>query len=203
MALSLNVQASVLDIRSDSPKSNDVFLVDTNVWYWITYSRASLSSSLYQVRDYPSYISQALRCGAKLFRVDLSFIELANIIEKDQYDVFNAINPCKKKEYRYNYAIERARVVTEIESAWKQVEKCTQSLPISVDEQMLEGMKVTLKNYPIEGYDLCFVEALKQEGVTGIITDDCDFTCIPGIQVYTANISAITAATTQGKIVVR
>ena len=43
MAVNYNIQANVVDIRKDLPKSNDVFLVDTNVWYWITYTRASQS----------------------------------------------------------------------------------------------------------------------------------------------------------------
>ena len=42
MAINLTVQATVVDIRSDTPKPYDTFLVDSNVWYWLTYIRALL-----------------------------------------------------------------------------------------------------------------------------------------------------------------
>ena len=37
------ILADVVDIRNDTPKSDDVFMVDTNVWYFTTYTKASLS----------------------------------------------------------------------------------------------------------------------------------------------------------------
>jgi hypothetical protein len=39
MAINYTVQAEVVDISADTPKTEDAFLVDTNVWYWLTYSR--------------------------------------------------------------------------------------------------------------------------------------------------------------------
>jgi hypothetical protein len=37
----LTVRAQVVDIRADTPKGSDRFLVDTNAWYWLFYpSRA-------------------------------------------------------------------------------------------------------------------------------------------------------------------
>lgn len=43
MAVNYIVQADVIDITVDSPQKGDIFLVDTNVWYWLTYPPASLS----------------------------------------------------------------------------------------------------------------------------------------------------------------
>jgi hypothetical protein len=44
MPVNYTVQAEVVDIWSDAPKNNDIFLVDTNAWYWYTYTNASISS---------------------------------------------------------------------------------------------------------------------------------------------------------------
>ena len=41
MAVQYAIQAEVVDITTDLPTSNDAFLVDTNIWYWMTYHRAS------------------------------------------------------------------------------------------------------------------------------------------------------------------
>lgn len=38
MPVNYIVQAEVVDIRSDAPKNEDIFLVDTNAWYWYTYT---------------------------------------------------------------------------------------------------------------------------------------------------------------------
>ena len=43
MTINLTVKATVVDIRADTPSYNDTFLVDTNVWYWMLYARASLA----------------------------------------------------------------------------------------------------------------------------------------------------------------
>ena len=44
MAANIVIRADVVDISKDTPRNNENFLVDTNVWYWMTYSKASLYS---------------------------------------------------------------------------------------------------------------------------------------------------------------
>jgi hypothetical protein len=43
MPVNYTVQADVVDITTDSPQKGDIFLVDTNIWYWLTYPQASSS----------------------------------------------------------------------------------------------------------------------------------------------------------------
>ena len=45
MAIALRVEAEVVDIGADAPLPSDIYLVDTNVWYWTAYSKASVSGS--------------------------------------------------------------------------------------------------------------------------------------------------------------
>jgi hypothetical protein len=44
---------------------------------------------------------------------------------------------------------------------------------------------------------------MDKASVTQIITDDGDYVTVPGIKVFTANTSAIAAAGSQGKLLVR
>jgi hypothetical protein len=44
MPVKYSIQANVIDITTDVPKASDKFLVDTNVWYWLTYPAASSSA---------------------------------------------------------------------------------------------------------------------------------------------------------------
>jgi hypothetical protein len=55
----------------------------------------------------------------------------------------------------------------------------------------------------LDGYDLLILEAMEKAGVKQIITDDGDYVNVSGITVFTANNSAIAAATSQGKLLVR
>jgi hypothetical protein len=48
MPINYNVQAEVIDLRFDTPQDDDMFLVDTKVWYWLTYTQASTYAVPYQ-----------------------------------------------------------------------------------------------------------------------------------------------------------
>ncbi len=85
MPINYTVLAEVVDITADIPKNEDIFLVDTNVWYWMTYSRASQSArppAHYQISKYPNYTNSALSVGARIFQSGLSLAELTHLIEK-------------------------------------------------------------------------------------------------------------------------
>ncbi|MCI0690541.1 hypothetical protein L0337_00875 [candidate division KSB1 bacterium] len=91
MAIQYTIQAEVVNIRSDLPKPDDAFLVDTNVWYWMIYSRAGQADQPpkpYQLRDYPAYIRNARQASAKLYRCGLSLAGLAHQIEQVEREIF-------------------------------------------------------------------------------------------------------------------
>lgn len=201
MAVNYTVQAEVVDIRSDKPKKDDIFLVDTNVWYWLTYTPASQSALPYQITDYPTYISQALSTQSLLLYCGLSLSELAHNIEQTERKIFDAT--LKTKEYRHNYPIERAKVVAEIQAAWSQVQSIAVSTDITIDEATNNSALTRFSTQPLDGYDLLILEAMKKAGIIQVITDDGDYVTVPGIRVFTANRNAIDAASNQNKLLIR
>ncbi|EJN39134.1 hypothetical protein PMI38_01367 [Pseudomonas sp. GM84] len=205
MALNLKVNADVVDISSDTPKPQDVFLVDTNVWYWMTYSRASTAGAkVYQVRSYPTYTNNALAANSTIYQSGVSIAELSHIIEKSEREIFNKANPqVSTKEYRHNFPAERANVCLEIDSACKQVLALGESMNVSIDSNMVKSSLARLKTCSVDGYDLFILEAMAASGVTQVITDDGDFATVPGITVFTANRTIVQAAKAQGKLIVR
>lgn len=207
MAINYAVQADVVDITTDTPKAADKFLVDTNVWYWMTYTRASLCFNrpkIYQTSNYPKYTNAALAAGAKIFQSGLSFAELTHLIEKAEREIYEATNgEIRTKEYRHNLIDERRRIVREVNASWAQVSHLAEPLELTIDAAATSAALNRFKTEKLDGYDLFFLESMSNYGVVQVITDDGDFCTVPGIQVFTANRSVINAARNQGRIITR
>lgn len=201
MVINYMVQAEVVDIRSDNPKKDNIFLVDTNAWYWHTYTNASISCFPYQITEYPSYIAKAISANSLLSYSGLSLAELAHNIEKAEREIFSST--LKPKEYRHNYPTERAKVVTEVQSAWSQVTSTAVCTDVLVNAETSEAALTRFQTQLLDGYDLLILEAMDKANIAQIITDDGDYVTVPGIKVFTANNGAIAAARNQGKLLVR
>ncbi len=203
------VRADVVEIGTDTPHSSDEFLIDTNVWAFLVYTRMAIRSHPpfhAKAAAYSTYVNQALTNGSKLRRCGLTLAEIAHLIEKTEREIYLSANPSPlftTKEFRHNLPIERSGVVTEILSAWAQVKSMADDAEAVVDDVMTDAAIVRVQTEPLDGYDLFLLEAAKSLGVTQVITDDGDYCCVAGIQVFTTNRSVITAAHNQGRLVVR
>jgi len=207
MTVNYVIAADVIDVKVDLPKPEDVFLVDSNVWYWMTYTKASLVMKPWaqsRLRDYPSFVNKAISTSAKLYRCALSFSELAHIIEKTEREIFKKTSgPIRAKEFRHNHPKERLNVVSEVQAAWGQVKTMASSLDVTINDAITDAALTRFGKECVDGYDLFFLEAMSNEKVIQIVTDDGDFATVSGIRVFTANQNVITAAQKQGKLIKR
>lgn len=207
MPVNYAVHASVVDIKSDTPRKDDAFLVDTNVWLWMCYGRASLSldANLRQLTIYPSYVKKTLQAGAKLYRSSLSLAELSHQIEKIEHEHYVRMNADKisLKEFRHNHQQERENVVTEVVSAWEQVKTMASLIELTLNESTTDAAVSRFKKQLVDGYDLFLLESLSAAGHIQVLSDDGDFCTIPSIRLFTANPAVITASRSQGKLVSR
>jgi predicted nucleic acid-binding protein len=202
------IQAAVVDINTDKPKNDDVFLIDSNVWYWLTYTHASQGLSPpcpYQVDSYPNYVKMALELKALIYASNLSLAELTHLIEKTQREIYNHLNRTKMtpKMYRHNLPEERSVVVSEVEAAWGQVTSLARPLAGNIDENVARQGLLRFQREKVDGYDLFMLESMSKGGITQIITDDGDFSSVSGITVFTANQGVLAAAKEQDKLVER
>jgi predicted nucleic acid-binding protein len=204
MAINYTVQAEVVDITADTPKAEDAFLVDTNVWYWTTYPNAT-SHIPNQISYYPGYLNNALGASAKIFHSGLTLAELSHIIEKTEREIYerNIGNSIKPKEFRHNLAGQRGRVVSEVQAARAQVASLAEPLTVTIDSPTATAALNRLQTEKVDGYDLFILESMRSHGVVQVITDDGDFATVPGIQVFTANRNVIQAARAQGRLITR
>ena len=201
MAVQYAVKAEVVNIQFDTPQKDDIFLVDTNVWYWLTYTQASTSPPSYQINDYPAYLTKIISAQGLLLYCGLSLAELAHNIEKAEREIFSTT--LKPKEYRHNKPPERANVVAEVIAAWGQVTSIAVSTDVTIDETTTNASLTRFQTQLLDGYDLLILEAMDKAGVVQVITDDGDYVTVPGIKVFTANLNVITAARNQDKLITR
>ncbi len=219
MPINYTVQASIVDIRSDTPRPTDAFLVDTSVWTWVAYPRATTGAdpvSSAKSSAYGNYLKRALVAKAKLYRCGLSLPELAHLVEKTERRIWEAANPSERpsgyadatgwmntKEFRHNLPRERENVARQTRAAWHVVKGMAQCLDVCVDDPITQAALARFQTQPLDGYDLLMVENMVKAGVVQMLTDDGDFCTVPGIQVFTANQTVIRAAFVQRKQVKR
>lgn len=199
MAFNGTILSKVYDINKYVPTEKDNFFVDTNVWFWLTYSKASGRQSL---QVYNQFIAQALSNNATLYHSGLSLAELAHIIEKSEREIHEKV--MKKqifpKDFRHNYIAERKAAIKEIEASWQQVENMAFQVKLDVCEELTTECMNAMSSNTLDGYDLMIHESMKSSGVLNIITDDGDYTSVGGINVYTLNRNVLAAAVTQNKL---
>ncbi|NER51336.1 MAG: PIN domain-containing protein [Symploca sp. SIO1A3] len=198
--MTLNVQAQVVEIRYDTPKQQDKFLVDTNVWL-LYYSLASTPGSSYQDYKYTPYIKEAIYAMSSLFYCGLSLAEIAHVVEQKEREIFSPT--LALKEYRHNYPPQRDKVVRKVKNIWNSVKRTGRSADISINKDTTQAALTRLPTQLLDGYDLFIVEAMNKAGVDKIITNDMDFVTVPDILVFTANEKATNVARSQSKLLVR
>ena len=193
-------------LLSPYPQQSDIFFVDTNVWFWQTYTNAVSGANSYQRSNYPNYINLALSNGATLTYSGLTLAELAHIIEKTEYDIYVKSNGYLHfKKYRHDYPTERANVVAEVQFTWRRIKKIAIPIDLTVDDATTDAAINRFTTQAVDGYDLLMLEAISiaGAGTVKIITDDMDYSVVPGIQVFTSNKYVIQDAAIQKKLVVR
>jgi hypothetical protein len=199
------VNADVVDIRRHSPAAGEAFLVDTNVWKWLAYTKMSLPwSPPSQATDYPTFIHRARSKGATLLHCGLALAELANIVERDEFRQYATsrglqVTDSERKKFRRD-PWERGRVTTEIEAAWQQVQALSQMVPITIDETTTASCLKHLTTCMLDAYDGFLVEAATQSRSRHIVTDDADLCSVPGICVFTSHPLVIASAKSAGKL---
>lgn len=205
----LTIRAQIVDIRADTPKDHDVFLVDTNAWYWLFYSRASQvpngGPQTSQLTEYPNYLKAAIGANARLHCYALTFSELAHNIENAEREIYAALagSTIKPKAFRHDYPNQRLKLVTLINDTWENVLSVSTMLDLNLDMNFMKSALTLFPSAGLDGYDLFMAEAALNGSVTQILTDDGDYATIQGLTVFTANPRVINMAQAAGKLVTR
>jgi hypothetical protein len=76
-------------------------------------------------------------------------------------------------------------------------------LPITLDQAFANAALLELAAAPVDGYDALLLQAMRASHLKQLLSDDGDFCCVDGIDLFTANPRVLAAAGAQGQLVVR
>lgn len=201
----LQIAADIYELSSDQPRQTDTFLVDTNIWIWLAYTRQhpipSRRPSNAQRRAYPDYVKSALAVSTRLVCCTLSLSEIATYIEHTELCIFNAANRSSvdMKSFRA-MASERQKVLAQITSAFGQVRGMGNVIPIDLNPATASEYESLLQSTTLGGYDPYLVIAMRQHNIKKILTDDRDFATVSDIEVFTSNNPVVTEAQKQHRL---
>jgi predicted nucleic acid-binding protein len=186
----------IFDIKNTTPDPSDRYFVDTNVWYWFTYCGsnrfAEENARHYQLKEYPKFIEKILNTGAKIVTCPLVYTELANLIERSEYEEYLSNNhltsdQISRKEFR---AITDARnkVLAEIKTAWSTI--CgiaPDCLALNLDLDTANATHAFMSQSLLDPYDAIFVHFINSHSIDMLISDDGDMMTTNINQIFTAN----------------
>ncbi|WP_300304670.1 hypothetical protein [Anaerosolibacter sp.] len=196
-------KANVYDIRKldVSTIKDDVFAIDTNVLYWMHYSRCNETFDGYQLEAYPDFLEDLLNNENRLVTTIYNITELLYIIERNEYDIYCIQNgKIKRKEFR-NILSERIKVKNELNTVLSQINSIYKIKNFNIEVLGLNDFVDNLDSHKCDDFDYLILKYLSQNDISKIITDDSDYITMENICVYTANNKAIHEAANTGKLV--
>jgi predicted nucleic acid-binding protein len=141
----------------------------------------------YQLEQYPQFIEKVLDSGAHLYHCPLVYTELANIIEKTEYDIYVYENSdISRKDFRTLPAC-RESVLKEIDLAWKTINSLSTCLDINLTQDLIPPIHELLAASTLDSYDAFYLKLMQLESIDKLVTDDRDFVNTPLSDLYTAN----------------
>lgn len=196
------VRARAYDIRDSNITLPSRILVDTNAWLCTQYPRYSLPGVRAESPWYSDFIARCLNEGCVLVRSAFTLPELSHVIEKEEVDYSNnqSGKNINTKDSRYETAIRR-KVISEIVTAWRGVESCSEPSPgLNIDQAALATFLGDLGQYKLDGYDLFLLQEARATGTLAVLTHDRDYLSVPDLRVFTAHAEGIKSATHFGRL---
>jgi PIN domain nuclease of toxin-antitoxin system len=199
MAESLEVKADVIDIRRSKPINPTRIMVDSQVWFWLFYSKASIKATAYQAIEYPKFIKTMLDAKSEFLASQFSYFEILHNIEKTEAFIKSKRTP--QKVFRHQFPTARVAIIEETDATWASVAEMAKVVYNNLDAETLKRMRTKSHACLVDGYDYILIDAIESSGLSSVLTDDSDICTVAGLTVYTANPKAIVAATNQGRLI--
>lgn len=202
----MECKAKIYDLNKFNIEDIDkdtVIALDTNVLYWMHYSRCSIGARIpYQTQIYPNIIEELVENDIKLVTTIYNITELLYIIERHEHEIYNALNNSKvgKKEFR---AIdkERKNVKNELYIVNEQIKSAYDIFEYPIEIIGLNEFINKFDSHSCDNFDYLILRHLKDNGITNILADDKDYITMDGITLYTANRNSVSSGRLENKLI--
>ena len=207
MSVQYAVQADVFDIRQTNPQGSDCFLVDSNVWLWMTYSNAGHDEPNWRaalMAKYVTFVQDAVINNGKVYCCGLSLAELSILLKPSVKSMRRAREPAsRQKSIGITFTIQRTRIVVKFKCLEPGVYRREHKpLSITIDSSTTTAALNRLQTEKVDGYDLFILESMRSHGVEQVITDDGDFVTVPAFR-FSLLTATLSAARAQGRLITR
>lgn len=88
------------DIRRYSPKNDDRFILDTNIW---AYLYCNVPAKKYFIREYSGFFKKIINSGASIFISSLILSEFIKIYHQIEFEYLKLKDPMKYVNYKSDY----------------------------------------------------------------------------------------------------
>ena len=180
--INLNTYSSINNTRC--------FFLDTNVLYWYTYPRFSLPGHLNpSAQIYYDFIDSLTSAGNPLKTSVYNLTELLNVVEKNEYDIYCKLHPdlpLSRKDFR-RMADERQKVSQMIKTTMNNALNICSITDFNFTSETLTSFSNEFTNHRCDVFDYAILKNCISTKDINIISDDGDFSSMPGINLYTAN----------------
>lgn len=172
------------------------FFLDTNVLYWYVYPRCGIESESriqLQATPYYDFIDSLVAAGNPLYTSVYNITELLHVIEKREYDLYQATHPEAKwsiKDLR-RLPDQRAQLKMNLSTAISNVKNICHILDFSFTYSIFEQFISELQDHHCDPFDYAILKYCIAEKHLNIISDDSDFTSMEQICLFTANATAL------------
>ena len=201
--MTYSTKARVYDINTlDTTKiKNNVFVIDTNVLYWMHYSRCHIVDKIgNQTIIYPRFIKDLISNNNKVVTSSCNISELVNLIEKKEHEIYKNTNSSITKKHFRSLSSERIKVKSELESVLLQVKSIYDIQDLFFKSSEIESFVSEFENHKCDSIDFIVINHVINNGLINFVTDDLDYITIDNLNVYTANANAINLAKTDGNL---
>lgn len=191
-------KANVIDIRHINTNLIDkknIFALDTNILYWMHYSRSSLARNVgYQLTTYPNFISDLLMNGNKLVTTIYNITELIYIIERNEFDIYRLANSTISKKGFRDVLPARIGVKNELETVMLQIKEIYEVMEFNIDILGIDDFMSDFSNHNCDDFDYLIIKNLLKNGISSIISDDSDLVTMENLMLFTANENIVNKA---------
>lgn len=178
--------AHTLYVGTEKPAAKDCIFVDTSVLLLVTYPKMLSGPGYLSERTqlYSDFLEQCRRVGATLYWCGLSLSEMGHKIEELHCAASKYGGDLKSFRRDPEH---RPAVLSDIETAWSQVQTFGTSLDGAIDKESTVHALEIMQRAPVDGYDAFYLKFMRDASIDKVLTDDSDFSGVPNIIVFSAH----------------